>query len=206
MGNSINHYADVAQDTDHATCGVYRRSAVEQVGGWDENLLVNEDVDFDYRILQHGHRIWFDPTMTVSWQVREELPAFARQYRRYGRGKAGMVLKNGRAAVRARHLAAPLLVSWLGLAAVVGASGRRRLAVAMAAPYPVAVTCAAALTRHRARRADRPALLPLVTAFGTMHLAWGLGFLEGILLRRTPAAATVKESQTAGQVERPKGD
>lgn len=99
VGNSINHYATTAQDTDHASIGVYRTSVARAVGGWDENLLVNEDVDFDHRILLAGHRIRFDPGMRVYWRVRESLPAFARQYRRYGRGKAQMVRKDRKSVV-----------------------------------------------------------------------------------------------------------
>lgn len=197
VGNSINHYATAPQDTDHASIGVYRVDVARSVGGWDENLLVNEDVDFDHRILQQGHRIRFHPGMRIFWRVRESLPAFARQYRRYGRGKAGMVRKNGRSAVRARHLAAPLLVGALGVATAASAVGRPRLGMAVAAPYVGGLMYAAVRTSKAHRPADRPAIGRLVAAFATMHLTWGLGFLEGLVLRRPPAASTARDPHTA---------
>lgn len=50
IGDSINHYATEPQLTDHASMAVTRVSAARQVGGWDETLQVNEDVDFDHRL------------------------------------------------------------------------------------------------------------------------------------------------------------
>ena len=99
VGNSINHYATEVQRTDHASFGVYRTHAARLVGGWDEALVVNEDVDFDHRLAQQGWEILYDPHMIIDWHVRESVRDLGRQYRRYGRGKAAMVRKNGPAAV-----------------------------------------------------------------------------------------------------------
>ena len=194
VGNSINHYADQAQDTDHASFGVYRTAVAKSVGGWDERLLVNEDVDFDHRIALAGHRIRFDPSMKIYWQVRETIPDFARQYRRYGRGKAAMVRKNGTAAVRIRHLAAPALVAMLVSSALLIFGRRPKAALALVAPYGVALTAA---TLKTMRSNDSP-LKPtaLVGSFATMHLTWGLGFIEGLLFKRQPVAATARDPRT----------
>jgi succinoglycan biosynthesis protein ExoA len=194
VGNSINHYADEAQDTDHASFGVTRTAVARAVGGWDETLLVNEDVDFDHRILAGRHRIRFNPDMVILWQVRETLPDLARQYRRYGRGKAAMVRKNGPSAVRARHLAAPALVVGLGGAAIVGLSGRRRLPLAVVLPYLGGL--AAVSWRTAARQGpDSPRFEPpqMAAALATMHVAWGLGFIEGMVLGMTPAASSGRD-------------
>jgi succinoglycan biosynthesis protein ExoA len=219
VGNSINHYADEAQDTDHASFGVFRADVVRSIGGWDENLLVNEDVDLDHRILQQGYRIRYDPKMEIYWQVRRTVRDLGRQYRRYGRGKAAMVRKNGRSAVRLRHLAAPALVVWLGGAAVAAITGHPKVAAGMVTPYGAALVAA---TAHTLRKGPEPvpdaALpagpdgtvpaeglrpLPVVGAFAAMHLGWGLGFLEGLVLGRTPAAASSRDPGTALQPTRP---
>jgi GT2 family glycosyltransferase len=192
VGDSINHYATEAQDTDHASFGVYRTEVLRAVGGWDENLLVNEDVDLDHRILAAGHRIRYSPEMTILWHVRESLPDFARQYRRYGRGKAAMVRKNGRGAVRLRHLAAPALVGALGGAGALAVAGRPRLATVLAAPYAAALTVTSTATARRSGAADVTAGR-LAAAFATMHLSWGLGFLEGVVLAKAPTPASAKD-------------
>lgn len=194
VGNSLNHYAKTAQDSDHTSFGVYRAEVARAIGGWDESLLVNEDVDFDHRIALRGHRLRFDPQMVIFWQVRETLRDFGRQYRRYGRGKAAMVRKNGRQAVRARHLAAPALVGALGLAGVAAVTGHPRIAATLVAPYALGVVGATAVTMRSEEGDVSPAAL--AAAFVTMHLTWGLGFLEGLTLRLPPVSGSIRDPQT----------
>jgi succinoglycan biosynthesis protein ExoA len=197
VGNSINHYAGAAQDTDHASFGVFRTDVVRSIGGWDEHLLVNEDVDLDHRIGLAGFRIRYDPQMEIYWQVRRSVRDLGRQYRRYGRGKAAMVRKNGRSAVRVRHLAAPALITWLGAAAVTALSGHPKVGAAMVAPYAAGLVGASAITVRKGHGQTDLRPLPLIGAFGAMHLGWGLGFLEGYLLGLTPAAASSREPKRA---------
>ncbi len=234
VGDSINHYADTAQDTDHASFGVFRVDVLREIGGWDENLLVNEDVDLDHRILGRGFRIRFDPAMSIYWKVRETIPELGRQYRRYGRGKAAMVLKNGRRAVRIRHLAPPALVLALAAAAGCAVAGLWPAAVVLAAPYGLALVAATVATlrtsapvqappesgpgaaegREPAAGADRltwtggartgdlagrrPGPARLLISFMAMHLGWGLGFLEGLVLRLKPATASARLPASKG--------
>lgn len=191
VGNSVNHYGTERQDTDHASFGIYRTEVLRAVAGWDEQLMVNEDVDIDHRILALGHRIRYDPEMLILWQVRETVRQLARQYRRYGRGKAAMVLKNGPDAVRARHLAAPALVLGLGTSAVLGLTGHPRAAAGMAAPYLAGIGAATVHTlRRRTETAGDLNALALPGAFAAMHLGWGLGFIEGFALRLEPAQSS----------------
>ncbi len=195
VGSSINHYGTHKQDTDHASFGIYRTHVLRGVGGWREELLVNEDADIDHRILALGHRIRFDPSMCIFWHVRENLRDFGRQYRRYGRGKAGMVRMNGASAVRGRHLAAPALVGALAGAAALVATGHTRIALTLAGPYPIGVALASALTMRRATVAERERLSIhiLAASFVTMHLTWGVGFIEGLLLNRQPDAGSARD-------------
>lgn len=233
VGDALYHYSDQACDLDHATFGVVRVELLRSVGGWDERLLVNEDVDLDYRIRGAGYRIRFEPRMIVYWQVRESLVEFRHQYRRYGRGKAAMVVKNGPRAVRLRHLVPPALVLALAVAVVLLVTGPAWVAVVLAGPYLVALLGVTAVTAARphpvprivspprptttgpgtpagaapdadtadsgSRRIEiRPRRVPplrLAGAFLAMHLSWGAGFLEGLLLRRRPADASARERQ-----------
>ncbi|MCW2615765.1 MAG: glycosyl transferase family 2 [Frankiales bacterium] len=193
VGGSINHYATEKQDTDHASFGVYRHQVLERVDGWDEQLLVNEDVDIDHRILGSGHRIRFDPDMQIFWQVRETLRDFGRQYRRYGRGKAGMVRKNGPSAVKGRHLVAPALVASLGGAAALAAAGHPAALLAVCAPYATSVAgISAVISRKQRPPGEEVPATVLAGSFVVMHLSWGLGFLEGLLAGRKPAASSAR--------------
>jgi succinoglycan biosynthesis protein ExoA len=187
IGNSIYHYADRAQLTDHATFGVYRADAVRQIGGWDEQLTVNEDVDFDHRLRTAGWTIGYQPAMKVRWDVRERIGDLFAQYRRYGRGKANMVRKNGPAAVRPRHLVPPAAVGG-GAGLLVGGVVEGRL-LAGFAPYLVLVLVASALAWRKRAATGRTSAAAMPAAFLVIHVGWGLGFVEG-LLGRKPARAS----------------
>jgi succinoglycan biosynthesis protein ExoA len=187
VGDSIYHYADRAQLTDHATFGVYRAEAVRQIGGWDEQLIVNEDVDFDHRLRAAGWTIGYEPAMTVRWDVRERIGDLFAQYRRYGRGKAGMVRKNGLPAMRLRHLVPPTAVGG-GASLLVGGLVDRWL-LAPFAPYFVLLLVTSALAWRRRAPTGRTSAVALPAAFLVIHAGWGLGFIEG-LLGRKPARAS----------------
>lgn len=204
VGDSINHYATEPQETDHASMGVYRTEVLRAVGGWDESLRVNEDVDIDHRILALGHRIRYHPDMVMHWSVRESLRDFGRQYRRYGRGKAGMVRKNGAAAVRARHLVPPALLLALGTGVVAGVRGHRIVAAALLTPYPLGLTGAVLRTASSEPRSP-DASLRLAGAFATMHLSWGFGFLEGLLLRAEPVTSSSRSPHRRAALTRARG-
>jgi succinoglycan biosynthesis protein ExoA len=188
IGNSIYHYSQEQQLTDHATFGVYRADAVREVGGWDESLLANEDVDFDHRLIKAGYSLGYQPAMVVHWNVRERIVDLFRQYRRYGRGKAAMVRKNGRAAVRLRHLAPPSAVAG-GMALLLGSLFQPALLLGFA-PYLALVMAASVLTWRRRSATEKTSLLAMPAAFVATHVGWGLGFIEGVALRRTPACAS----------------
>jgi hypothetical protein len=121
--------------------------------------------------------------MVIHWKIRESLRDFGRQYRRYGRGKAAMVRKNGLGAVRPRHLAAPALVVMLSSAAVAGSLGRRGTATALAGPYLIALAVAARWS-SRSARVEVDAVR-LAGAFATMHL-------EGIATRAAPTSSSLR--------------
>lgn len=205
VGDSINHFGREVVETDHASFGVYRTEAARGVGGWDPTLAVNEDVDFDFRLLAAGGRLLYDPEMVIRWHVRESIRDLGRQYRRYGRGKGAMVRKNGPGAVRARHLVPPALDVALITSAALAVTGRRRLAAAVVAPYAAAVGAASVVTARRESRAGssegQVSLAALPLAFVAMHTAWGLGFLEG-LAGRQPHQASQRDPAPGARVIR----
>lgn len=198
VGNSVYHHGTSYQFTDHASFGVYRSDVARAIGGWDDALAVNEDVDFDHRILQGGHRLAFDPAMTIDWEVRKDPLALFKQYRRYGRGKAQMVRKNGPAAMRARHLAAPLAVSWSVVLVV--ASLRRRVVLVGMAPYVGAVLVASVRAWRRKSGSAPVAAAAIPAAFVAMHAGWGIGFIEGLALRLRPSVASGSAALADGRV------
>lgn len=77
-----------AGEADTVYLGAFRRRDLLRVGGWCEELEVNEDFDLNSRLRQEVGAVWFDPALEVDYLPRDALPAIARQYWAFGRGKA----------------------------------------------------------------------------------------------------------------------
>jgi succinoglycan biosynthesis protein ExoA len=177
VGDSMYHYGTMPKEVDHVPFGAYPVALVRELGGWDETILTNEDYEFDYRLRQRGHKLLFDPGLTIGWQCRQSVAELFRQYRRYGRGKASVVRLHPRS-VRLRHLAPPALTTVLVCAAVVGLR-RPRIALWSLLPYASVITLGTATAAGKTEDRGGLAFLPVV--FPTMHTAWGLGFWEGLI-------------------------
>lgn len=154
--------------------GVFRRSAVDAVGGFDESLLRNQDYELNWRLRQAGGVVWFDPTLTVGYRPRGSVTGLARQYFEYGRWKREVIRRHPDS-WRWRQLAPPTLVAGLALSAAAAAT-RSRLASVVPSVYLATTIGAAVWDLGRTRQAD--ALLEPM-ALWTMHLAWGWGFIIG---------------------------
>ncbi len=130
--------ARVTIQTDHnPTCNVmYRRSVLDEVGGFDENLWPGEDVDLDIRIRRRCYRLLFNPGAIVRHYRPSSYRAYARMMKRYGSAQAYLVRRYGR--FRKIHYV-PLLLS-LGLCLIFSFAGlgSPRLAyVTPVAPYTI---------------------------------------------------------------------
>ena len=174
--------------------GVFRRDALEAVGGFDETLARNEDYELNWRLRERGAAVWFDPALAVAYRPRGSVAALARQYYDYGRWKRVVLARHPRS-LRMRQLAAPLLLAGLGASAAlavaggivaVGAldpaiapsAGTAMLALAAAGPLGYALLLlAGAAGIGLARRRPEALLVPLAAA--TIHLAWAAGFFAG---------------------------
>jgi cellulose synthase/poly-beta-1,6-N-acetylglucosamine synthase-like glycosyltransferase len=99
-----------AGPVDTVPFGAFQRDWLRRVGPFDENLLANEDYEFNYRLRQAGGVVWFDPSIRSAYYARGSLAELWRQYARYGYWKARMLLLHPRS-LRWRQ-ALPHCLSW----------------------------------------------------------------------------------------------
>ncbi len=187
VGNSAYHHATTTREVDHLPFGAYPVDLIRRLDGWNENLVANEDFEFDYRLRKAGMRLLFDPRMVIQWQSRQSIGDLYRQYHRYGRGKVDVARLHPES-MQLRHLAPPAFVAYLGVGALLGLR-RPGKAVAMVAPYAAALAVASVRTQRQLSRAEDRMYVPL--AFVAMHIGWGAGFCSGIA---TAARRTVSRN------------
>lgn len=175
VGNSTYHHGEHTQVVDHIPFGCYPVDVIRSVGGWDENLAVNQDFEFDQRVRKAGHELLFDPELRIMWHCRQSLGDLYRQYRRYGNGKT-VVFTMHPDSIKPRQLApAGLFAALVG--GVLVAPRSRRLSAAIIAPYIVFL--AAGTAAEQSKLHSRSEKLLLSGAFASMHIGFGEGLWRG---------------------------
>lgn len=167
------------QVVDTVPFGAFRKSLWQQLGGFNEALLANEDYDFNYRVRQQGERVLLDASAHSAYFARPTLGELARQYARYGRWKAQMVRLHPRS-LKLRQLAAPLFVIALVGLPLVGWwwSPALWLLALMALAYTALAVLSSAQLARKGGDARLALILPFV--FLLLHCAWGGSFLWGL--------------------------
>lgn len=171
MGGARFHTGGAEGPVDTVYLGVFRRSAIEAVGLFDETLIRNQDYELNIRLREAGGTVWFDPQLAVAYRPRPNVRRLATQYFEYGAWKRA-VLRLHPGSLRLRQVVPPLALAAMFIALVV--SPWFPLALAIPGVYAVAVMIASVLT---ARRHGFSMILRLLGVFPTLHLAWGAGFL-----------------------------
>jgi succinoglycan biosynthesis protein ExoA len=171
VGGARFHTGGEAGPADTVYLGVFRRSALARVGGYDEHFLRAQDWEMNHRIRATGGQVWFQPKMRVSYRPRPDLRALARQYFHYGRWRH-VVARTHQGTINMRYLAPPAAVVAILAGLVVAPFFWPGLLVP--GGYVAAILAGALLT-GRGLPARSLVWLPLV--YATMHLSWGWGFL-----------------------------
>ncbi len=160
--------------------GAFRREVFARVGLYDPRAVTNEDAELNQRIIAAGGRVYLSRDIKTWYYPRDTLWGLARQYFKYGRGRARTLVKHRR--LLSLRPAGPFLMLIAG-AALLATSGLQ--------PYtPYAFGAYAALTLLEAVRVGRDAGLLAIPAvwliFPVLHVAHGLGFGSGVVhyLRR----------------------
>ncbi len=176
VGDAQYRFTNQAQQVDTVPFGAFRRSLIDQIGGFDETLLTNEDYEFNVRIRRAGGKIWLDPTIRSKYFARATIPELARQYWRYGYWKARMLVRYPET-LRWRQGLPPLFVLSILvlLLLTIGMPVARWLLFSEIILYLLVlllVSIGLAL-----KKKDSFLLFGVPIAIGTMHISWGSALL-----------------------------
>jgi glycosyltransferase involved in cell wall biosynthesis len=167
--------------------GVWRRSTLEEHGGWDTGWPINQDSELAARVIAAGGRIVLLPEMGAEYVPRNTLKGLAKQYWRYGvfRGKTSRYHANS---LRRSHLMAPgLALAVIG--AVAAPQPLRGLARLALAAYGISLAAVSVRVAEPGSERDAAAL-PVV--FAIMHMTWGFGFLWSAVRFGPPLGALAR--------------
>jgi succinoglycan biosynthesis protein ExoA len=171
-GGSAHRVGGFSGFIDHGHHAGMDRAMFDQIGGYDESFVANEDAEFDARVRAAGGRIWLAGDIEIAYHPRPTFSALFRQYRRYGQGRAQNWAKH-REALRPRQIAPVLIVSACGAALALAPI----LPLMLFVPVTYVATISAA-TVGLLRRTPRLSTLLAAPAMIVMHWAWGIGFMS----------------------------
>jgi len=164
---------------DSVPFGCYPREVFEEIGLFDEDLVRNQDDEFNLRLKKKGGRILMVPDLVIDYYARENLSKLWRMYYQYGYFKASVARKLGWV-LSLRHfipslfvlaLTGSFLLSWWS--PLLGGLGILILAIYLLAD--------AIFAWRAGRRQGITVTACLAIVFPTLHFGYGIGFLKGLV-------------------------
>ena len=179
VGNSYFRIGSAEERwVDTVPFGCYRKEVFDRIGLFDEELVRNQDDEFNLRLIRRGGRILLSPQVVCRYYARDSLRKLWRMYYQYGYFKP-LVVRKVEGVMTLRQLAPPLLVLCLVAGALLAPCSR--LAAAGWALLLLGYVAALLTFAIPVAAKQGPAVgLSLVLVFLALHLSYGLGYLRGI--------------------------
>ena len=173
VGGARFHYSQKSEWVDTVYMGAWPKPIFEQTGLFDEEMVRNQDDEFNYRLRKNGGRIWLSTKIKSTYTPRGTWASFYRQYYQYGFWKIRVLQKHPKQ-MRLRQFVPAAFVSSLLVASLF------TVITPLALLWPLFyILCAAMGSIYISKDAGYKFLSPLILAFATMHIAYGLGTLVG---------------------------
>jgi glycosyltransferase involved in cell wall biosynthesis len=201
VGGARFHNVRYEGYVDTVTYGCWPREVFDRIGFFDEELVRNQDDEFNLRLTRAGGKIWQSPRIRSWYQPRGSLLSLFRQYQQYGYWKVRVIQKHQLPA-SVRHLVPGFFIFALTMLPLLGLWWSFALWcwLALLGVYIVSNASASLLTAARTQWRLLP-VLPL--AFACYHFGYGYGFLHGmwdfVLWRRGPTQSYSKITRMTTQ-------
>ena len=194
VGGARGHDPSYEGIVDTVYLGCWPRKVFDRIGSFDEELVRNQDDEFNLRLTRAGGKIWQSPRIRSWYNPRGSLGALFRQYSQYGYWKVRVIQKH-KIPASVRHLIPGIFVLLSCVLPLLGLEWHPAMQawLIMMAAY---VGCNFIASIFAARRFGAQYLVMFPIVFASYHAAYGYGFLRGlcdfILFKRKP-----RESYTA---------
>ncbi len=180
-GSAFRTIKDQTMLTDTVAFPAYTRTIIERAGPYDEELVRNQDDEYNYRLRKLGAKILLAADVQSRYYSRSTFRKVFKQYYQYGYWKVRVLQKHPRQ-MSLRQFVPPAFVAAL-LVGVLAASflplGAWLLAGILGC-YLLANLLASARSASKSDAfGSHLLLLPIV--YTALHISYGLGFLVGLI-------------------------
>lgn len=164
VGDSLFHYYEEGdpRQVHSVYLGAWRAYVFRTIGGFNEELIRNQDDEFHARMRKYGFSLWLVPTLRVWYYPRDKPGALFRQFLEYGLYKP-IALARTPQGFSWRHLVPAMFV------------------LILPGVLPVYLLVSGGIAFFGARKLRMCAKMWLPFVFFLMHTGYGLGFLAGLV-------------------------
>lgn len=199
VGGARGHNPDYVGAVDTVYLGCWPREVFDRIGLFDEEMVRNQDDEFNLRLMRAGGKIWQSPRIRSWYRPRGSLRALFRQYMQYGYWKVRVIQKH-RMPASVRHLVPGSFVL-SSIALSLGALWWPLAAWGWLGLMGTYTACNVAASYSTAARYGWKLLPLLPLVFACYHFAYGCGFLHGlwdfVILRRGPSRTYTELTRTS---------
>lgn len=174
VGGAAYRSAEREGFVDTIFCGAFRRSVFEQFGMYDPGAITNEDAELNQRIIAGGGKLYLSRSIVVHYYPRASFRELARQYFRYGLGRARTLLKHRRLITLRPYV--PFLVVFLGATLVV----LKPMSVVTWAAFASYATLAGIEASRVAAKHPGARWMTVWAIFPVMHVSHAFGVAAGL--------------------------
>jgi len=187
LGGGAFHVGGSEGPAETVYLGVFRRSALERVGLFDETIKRGQDWELNRRLRETGGTVWFTPALGVTYRPRSTVERLARQMFSTGLWR-GELARRFPSANGIRYFVPPVMVLGVVVGFILGLVGIAQAAMGVP-PWlligfivPVVYVLfvvVATLLYARGHGASTAAWFLVVLP--CIHVSWGVGFILGYL-------------------------
>ena len=159
--------------------GAYKREVLEELGGYDEELVRNQDDEFNFRLIQNGGKIWLDPSINSKYFPRTSFVKLFKQYFQYGFYKI-RVMQKRRGIASLRHLVPALFIIAIITVLIYSLYGITIPAILLGASYTALMIISIFIELLKTPKNILSIFLLPITFF-ILHFSYGIGFLSGMI-------------------------
>ncbi|MCI0551032.1 MAG: glycosyltransferase family 2 protein [Anaerolineae bacterium] len=178
-GSNFRTVRDKTRLVDTVAFPAYTRAVIERAGPFDEELVRNQDDEYNYRLRKFGAKILLAANIYSRYYSRSSLSSLWRQYFQYGFWKVRVMQKHARQMQPRQFVPSTFVITLF-------------MAVALAFFFPLGQVLLAlvvgtyllgnlAASIWTVRKSNWRHLLSLPIIFTTLHLSYGMGFVVGLI-------------------------
>ena len=179
-GVSFRKIVEKGQYVDTLAFGAYKREVFYQLGGYDEELVRNQDDEFNFRLIQNGGKIWLDPSIKSTYTQRNSFIGLFKQYFQYGFYKI-RVMQKRRGIASWRHVVPGLFVLTLLFGLSIFLFNGNNIPILSLCLLYFSFSLFATIFELIKSPFNLLSVMMLPLTFYILHISYGLGFLLGLV-------------------------